>query len=563
MAGEMRDCVACKEQFVIEPEDLTFYGKFEVSLPKRCPQCRSRRRMAFRNERAFYKRKCDRCGREVVSMYSPNKPYVVYCYECWFADDWDALSYGREYDPARPFMEQFAELWKVVPKIALVYVRSVNSEYVNISADNKDCYMLVESSNNEGCIHCYWIQQCRDLVDVSFSHQTELSYECDDCFNCYRLQYGKGCHDCRESYFLFDCVGCTNCVGCANLRGKQYYIFNEPQSKEGYETFLARTRLDTHDGVEMMRKKFDEFLRAQPHKFAEILKAPNCTGNYVKNAKNCRQVFHCYDAEDSKYGIHVWRDAKDCMDVDTAGRGANMIYNSINSGLDVANYVACAQCWTCSFMAYSCYCFNCNNCFGCAGLRKKDYCILNRQYKKQEYEAFREAIVAEMKTKGDYGEFFPATLSTFGYNETAAEEQFPLAKSEALARGYTWEDHPRGTYGKGTIAWDKVPDHYDGFDPTHHVFTCANCKRNYLIIPNELTFYKKLSVPVPRLCPECRHTRRFKARGPNHLWHRACMCKQSHAPHADAKCPNEFETSYAPDRPEIVYCEQCYNAEVV
>ncbi|MFH1193084.1 MAG: hypothetical protein V1656_02080 [Candidatus Jorgensenbacteria bacterium] len=33
--------------------------------------------------------------------------------------------------------------------------------------------------------------------------------------------------------------------------------------------------------------------------------------------------------------------------------------------------------------------------------------------------------------------------------------------------------------------------------------------------------------------------------------------------HGGGKCPNEFETSYAPERKEIVYCESCYNAEVV
>lgn len=33
--------------------------------------------------------------------------------------------------------------------------------------------------------------------------------------------------------------------------------------------------------------------------------------------------------------------------------------------------------------------------------------------------------------------------------------------------------------------------------------------------------------------------------------------------HGNIPCPNEFQTSYAPDRPEIVYCEACYQAEVV
>jgi hypothetical protein len=36
----------------------------------------------------------------------------------------------------------------------------------------------------------------------------------------------------------------------------------------------------------------------------------------------------------------------------------------------------------------------------------------------------------------------------------------------------------------------------------------------------------------------------------------------THPHHENNHCPNEFETSYAPERKEIVYCEQCYNAEV-
>jgi len=45
------------------------------------------------------------------------------------------------------------------------------------------------------------------------------------------------------------------------------------------------------------------------------------------------------------------------------------------------------------------------------------------------------------------------------------------------------------------------------------------------------------------------------------LWHRACMCDKKNHEHA-GKCSNEFETSYALGRPEIIYCESCYNKEV-
>ena len=73
------------------------------------------------------------------------------------------------------------------------------------------------------------------------------------------------------------------------------------------------------------------------------------------------------------------------------------------------------------------------------------------------------------------------------------------------------------------------------------------------LIFNEFLFYKKLEIPLPRMCPECRHKRRIKSRGPNKLWTRSCM---------KPGCNNEFETSYSPDRPEIIYCEKCYQQEV-
>jgi len=58
------------------------------------------------------------------------------------------------------------------------------------------------------------------------------------------------------------------------------------------------------------------------------------------------------------------------------------------------------------------------------------------------------------------------------------------------------------------------------------------------------------------------------------LWHRTCACggtasdneayrNQSRHTHGTDHCPNIFETSYATERPEIVYCETCYQAEVV
>ncbi len=566
-------CNVCNQHFEIQPDDTMFYERIGVPVPRSCPFCRARHRLAFRNERSFYKRKCDRCGKESVSMYSPNKPFRVWCHDCWFSDTWDARDFGISHDPSKPFLEQIKALLDTVPKVGLMYERSVNSEYVNISADNKNCYMIIESSNNEDCIHCYWIQECRNLTDVSFASKTELSYESDDCYNSYKLFYGKGCHDTHDGYFLLDCRGCSDCIGCVNLRNKQYHVFNKPFSREAYEAFKKEARLDTWSGREMMRKKFDEFAATQPRRFGEVYNAPNSSGNYIKDSKNCRSCFHCYDSEDCAYGVHVWRNAKDCMDSDTAGRNAELIYNSINAGIDTSRYISCAVCWSCSFMEYSSYCFNANHCLGCVGLRKRDYCILNKQYSKEEYEKKREEIIKEMKRNGEYGDFFPAGMSAFGYNESAAQDQFPLSKEDASALGFRWEDTPRGTYGKETILWDAVPDSIRDvqIDVSKEIFACVTCKKNFRIIPGEFEFYKHLEIPLPRECPDCRHLKRFRARGPNRLFEpRQCGCdyktyKNStvHSHHPEGRCSNVFQSNYPPDAKEILYCEQCYQAEVI
>jgi len=71
-----------------------------------------------------------------------------------------------------------------------------------------------------------------------------------------------------------------------------------------------------------------------------------------------------------------------------------------------------------------------------------------------------------------------------------------------------------------------------------------------------------MKIPIPRRCFYCRHEARLKRRNPFKLWHRACMCDKENHFHGAGKCEVEFETAYAPDRPEIVYCEKCYQAEV-
>jgi hypothetical protein len=110
MDSQIKRCQNCKENFTIEPDDFAFYEKVKVPAPTFCPNCRLQRRMTFRNERTLYKDTCDLCKRSILSMYSPDKPFTVYCRECWYGDGWDPMQYGRAYDFTKPFFTQFREL---------------------------------------------------------------------------------------------------------------------------------------------------------------------------------------------------------------------------------------------------------------------------------------------------------------------------------------------------------------------------------------------------------------------------------------------------------------------
>ena len=155
-----------------------------------------------------------------------------------------------------------------------------------------------------------------------------------------------------------------------------------------------------------------------------------------------------------------------------------------------------------------------------------------------------------MRKAGEWGEFFPMQHCSYGYNETIAQEFFPLKKEEVLARKCTWYEADAKEYKPQTFS---IPDTIKDVPESvcQELLVCISCKKNYKIIPQELAFYQKMTLPIPRKCAACRHAERGRTRTPYKLWVRDC-----------AKCKKSMKTAFAPDRPEIVECEECYLKEV-
>ncbi|MEK7140752.1 MAG: hypothetical protein AAB815_03130 [Patescibacteria group bacterium] len=556
-------CKNCKKDFEIRIEDLVFYEQIKVPPPNYCPDCRTQRRLAFRNERTLYKRPCDLCGKDGVSLYPAGTPFPVYCHKCWWGDGWDPTVYKMDYDRSRSFLDQFAELKNKVPRIALLVIDSINSDYTNNAAENKNCYLIFAAENNEDCMYGRLIQNCKTSLDCAFLYESELCYECSDCKKCFKCLFSERLQDCVDVLFSFDMRNCNNCIFCTNGRNLSNCIENVQYIKEEFEKKKAEI-LASYGSIEKAKEKYKTLRAKATVKYTSSIKCNNVTGDYIYNCHDGVNLFDVRNSKNTSYTADA-EDPIDCHDVNNHYFKGERCYNIMGS-LQSTNCIAGAYIMYGNEVHYSDSCYNCARCFGCAGLNKKNYHILNKEYSKEEYLKLREEIVAQLKKDGIYGEFFPPALSPFGYNETLGQEYLPITKQEAKENGFNWQDQTTGTYGKETTKEAAMPETIEE-EVTENilkeVLICKDCKKNFRITKAEFDFYKRMNLPLPHKDFECRHQNRMAKRNPRKLWPRSCMCDISKHPfHEGSKCKNKFETSYSPDRPETVYCEQCYQQEV-
>jgi hypothetical protein len=329
----------------------------------------------------------------------------------------------------------------------------------------------------------------------------------------------------------------------------------------------------------------EEFWLKFPNRYLQGMMNDDVTGEYIYNSKNIHYGYLVRGSRDLKYVQYMQLPGNvDCYDATMWGENSELFYETVGSG-DGHRIRFCMECHTkIRDLEYCINCVSCSNCFGCVGLRKKEYCIFNKQYTPEEFRKLRERIVQHMNDMPyadkmgrtyRYGEFFPLELSYYGYDTDLMRDHFFPKKEHALEQGYAWYEPDRREY-ETTFDAKNLPDSIKEVtdEILKEVIRCNSCAKAFRIIPIELAFLRREGIPAPRLCYECRHKRRIVWRNKTPLYSRKCHCNGmksengvyqntvSHQ-HGTGKCPNEFETSYAPDRKEIVYCEQCYQSEVV
>ena len=549
MKAQIKNCQNCKHDFTTEIEDFLSLERFEINDLNECTRCIWQRMAAFWVFGVFRKGKSALSGKTIITTFSDKVRFPIYAHDEWASDAWDPLSYGQEYDFARPFFEQFGELQSKVPHPHRSGIKNTNSEWCDDVWESKDCYLCRNLLGCEDVSYGYRIVNCKRSVDVAYCFDMESSYDCAYCFKCYKVKYSFDTRNSVESAFLYDCRNVQNCFMCWNLRNKQYYILNKQYSKEEYFEKLKEYDTRSRSSIKKLKKEFAQIIAEKAiHRASHNVKVSNSIGNFLDECKNCT---NCYFVEQAENCRHIIRGLQVKDVIYGVGSIAEKAAFTMMDGY--AYETMCTlRSGNCRYGAYLDYCEECEYCFGCVGLRKKKYCILNKQYAKEEYEKTMGHIKENMKRDGTWGCFFPRDLTYGGYKESMANVYWPLSKEQVVERKMLWEDSA-DIMAEGKMA-DELPDRIDNVVDkiSREQLICPVTKRRFNIAPQELVFYKAEGIPLPQEHFDYRTIERFRPLTVSVPYMGTCF-----------RCSKEI-THFYPSEWEYkkIACTECYQQEV-
>ncbi len=511
----MKKCKLCGVEFEISPKDKDCVDIHGVSHPQYCRLCSWKRKLSWQNEHRIYKRNCDATGKTMISIYKDNINFPVYEKEFWTEGKWTLPE--MDYDKNRPFLEQYFEFSKKVPRPGTNRVSAENSEYAHLIFDSRNCYLSFQVFQSEDLIGCYRAIRLKNSVNSFFCIDSELLYECVNCSRGYNLKFSEDSENCMDSAFLYDCKGCRNCFMSWNLRNKEYYFKNQKLSKEEYEKKIAEYDFSSLDDQKRGKNEFENLRKNFIVRGIHQVNCENCYGDYLVGCKGCNEIYFSDGCQDSN---NILRGTEDINSFDcVVGGKIEFCYNLLQPGWCYMSAFT-NDCNRCKYTYLSEMCTDCNECVGCISLKRGKYCIFNKQYTEEEYNELKKHIFDELSQSASFEDFFEPAKSPFAYEETIADLYFPktVMKKEE-------ED-----FGE-----DK----------------CVLCGRTSKVTEAEKKIYEKMGLAVPDRCFSCRIMALARPYSVVSIKHSNC-----------ANCGKDAVTGVSERNYEKVYCEECYLREV-
>lgn len=403
------------------------------------------------------------------------------------------------------FFQNYLALFSQVPKRNLMhYTENENSQFADGVLGAKNAYLsMVAIKDVENILYSLDVRyNCSDVFSSVYVYDgSSQVYESKVVINSSKIFFSANIlnsYDIRNSSNL---IGCSECLSCDWLSNKSYCIENKEYQKDEYLKLKAEymKELEKHTSKSSRKSDYQNFWSADCEG-GFIHNSTNIHGGYMvswmQNGRNLVLSGSPHVDEDCYDSFIVWR-CKHIYGCEELGAFSEHIYLSTHV-FTSSNCYYCFDIDTCSF------------CLGCVGLKNKSYCILNKQYTKEErYEKIDE-IFWKMHEDWVLWDFLPWSLNPFYFNDTAAyliDDSF--TKEEVVSAWYLWRDDPIKVDipSDAEVVKSDILNQFESFDTDWNrtidpeILKCVIQDEQgnyYRIIPMEYKFLVKHGLPLPR-----------------------------------------------------------------
>ncbi len=551
-----RTCALTGEKWMMTDEEIGWYKKFNVPPSSRSPMTRWWVMSSFFLAEQWWWNKHAETGKPLLTFIHPATGLRVLPDKEWYEKDF--IEKGRDVDATQPFFPQLRELQLTVPLLSEKNIKEPENSIARFSFGDVNSYFVMGCRSRDS-LFSDWVLDEENTSEAWNGTSINRCYTVADSFRLFDCKFVRASLDCLSSTFLFDCRNCEFCFGASNKRNKKYLWWNEQLTKEEWEKRRAEVDFSSREVLQKYGEQFHTMIREQsiwPENFND--QAEGSTGEYLNKVTRVKNGFTCANGVQDcfwvSYATENARDSAFCAGLFTS----QDCYGSTNPA-QCSEMLFTYNCQTSQNLEYCIQCMGSENCFGCVGLNRKKFCIFNKQYSEQEYWQRVDELKCHMLDRGEYGEFFPVSMSPAYFPDSGAViyHGAPPDLGRTKLGALDFEPEAEGAMGpdlSGATNMKRlsdIPDRLDDFDEAAWLgvpIYDASMRRRFAFIAPEIQFYK-----THRLAPPARH---FVGR--IHDLIRESNMGRFESTHC-AKCSTEITVAFNHIHTvRTVYCKACY-----
>jgi len=450
-----------------------------------------------------------------VTTYSDKVDFPLYPTAEYEKIRMNFIQSGRAYNSASSLFDQIKDLRKEIGVLSPHLAWSTeNALYSDAIWDAKNVYLSYQSwGDSSNILYSFYVKiNSHNVVNsVMVRDNSEIIFQSAWIIKSYKVFYSKYIVSSDNVWFSDNLISCSECLFCDNLTNQKFCIYNKQLSQTDY--LQEKNRI-------LSQKQFFQVWNQKISHSGHNVWSSDVEGSFVVNAQSVTSAIKAYQVKNGHNIIFFGWAEPDTNIVDCCVWWSPITtdnYGCFGTG-GGSNVYMSAYSYRSSNQYYCMFCESCNYCLWCIGLKNQKFCILNKQYTKEERFELANKIFEQMDKDWTLWQFFPGSMNPFYFNDTIAyliDDTF--TKEEVTKEWYLRRDEEIkvdvpvwaeviGTEDFGTYQWFEPTKDGSGtqwewkIDPEILKKVIKDDKGNYYkIVPMELEFLQKHGLPLPEI----------------------------------------------------------------